>query len=83
MFKNNSKCLNGGGGLSYDEACLTISNQLNSTIDILGQHLECHKCKFKTYLSLKPYKNDSIIINTRSLFEYYWIGNNENHTNCR
>ncbi|KAF7283019.1 hypothetical protein GWI33_001576 [Rhynchophorus ferrugineus] len=83
LFKDrNNKCLDGGGSLSYDEACLTVSNQLNDTIDVLGQYLECHKCKFQTLISVKPFKNGSILVNTRSLFEYYWV-NSSNHTNCR
>ncbi|XP_019864996.1 heparan-alpha-glucosaminide N-acetyltransferase-like [Aethina tumida] len=77
LLTKGSSCDN----LLYDEACLRIYNKLNDTVTVYGQYDQCHKCDFQNLTTLAPYQNSSLVINTRSPFELYYV-NSANVTHC-
>lgn len=72
FLENPNKCLKNPARLNYDEACIDIINQWNSTIQIKGQYTECHKCNLQNFAVLEPNQNTSLLIKTIYPIEFYY-----------
>lgn len=77
LMKNKDKCVDGSAALIYDEACLDIINTLSDTVTVAGQYAECVGCDFKTFSTLLPNQNTSLLINTKYTMQMHFVLNNK------
>uniref|UniRef100_A0A6P7H1W1 Heparan-alpha-glucosaminide N-acetyltransferase-like isoform X1 n=1 Tax=Diabrotica virgifera virgifera TaxID=50390 RepID=A0A6P7H1W1_DIAVI len=81
LFDNIRRCLAAQPNLTYDEACLDITNTLNETVRLFYQYDECYKCDFQNLTVLQPSKWTSVLVRTSSPLQIDYLLNN-NKSKC-
>lgn len=78
LFKDANKCLDKVPKLIYDEACLDVVNNLTDSITVYSQYTDCHLCDFVNTTTVGPNSNTSILVNTRSTLQLYYVPETNN-----